>query len=760
MLKAIAWSVALALPALAQFGTKQTQFRNAVQSWSGHIDFHGLDSGTVTGPAGATIKYTIDQEVSGDVNLNTYNSLTGAWTGSLSNGKITVSENAIDTVAGCTVTNVVSATANGTQDALGKPLIFNLSFDTHSDTWSFWPSSEYVTGTNKATTACGAAPPDTNTTTKQIRYMPINTQMGIPFPDKGFDLVGTAKTTCGCGTVTTGNVAYAFTYNLKAVVKQLELSVAPEGYDTWRPQAGRTEATPGNTISIKATLRYTDGSALPSTTGLTKISFQLMQVSHQPGVAMNFPIRDAQATADLQFGADGNANLIITGAEKNQADTRPGTQLLTTATAVVTAFDWGAWGQIRVTGTMPDGSSIVGHLADDTSQEDVRLPKRQADSYIADSWKTDKGVTGKPDMDDSETEPAGLPDCQGDGLTLYEEYRGFYQNGEHIEGNPGKKDFFIRNLVGAEAEPGIWLFTDITGLEVHKDLTDTEFIADQRVINGNYDTETPHRIEQHGVRIVTCASQSGGATRGTPESQGLRLRPGLVSGICMQDRFQEDRTLTKPFETSVLDQASAYDRAVAHEFLHSVGVEHHGDGDGAIRLLIHGPNDPTQSSSEPYISSGGQMVTVLDENTLEDLAIPWYHEADGAYQQGVAALQSSGESDEAVQIQTNMLQRQLFSKVLQLGRPNGEHSGDVGCVMRYWIAQIYPQEGQDAGDEMIFYAVPPGTEPAGFGICSAGAGTGINAPRSPQPRYFDAAQDRGACQFWVCVNDAVPPGPL
>ena len=97
---------------------------------------------------------------------------------------------------------------------------------------------------------------------------------------------------------------------------------------------------------------------------------------------------------------------------------------------------------------MSDGSKLVGHLEGDTAQEDIRLPLRSEQSLIADVWKQNHGVAGMADINDNESDPAG-DGHPGDGLSLYEEYRGFIIDGQHVEGNPNKKDYFILNRAGA-----------------------------------------------------------------------------------------------------------------------------------------------------------------------------------------------------------------------------------------------------------------------------------------------------------------------
>src|SRR5207253_1472409 len=119
--------------------------------------------------------------------------------------------------------------------------------------------------------------------------------------------------------------------------------------------------------------------------------------------------------------------------------------------------------------------------------------------HIAEAWLNDSGLTGN-DSDDDENEPVGDGN-KGDGLTLYEEYRGFHENGRHMQSDPKKKDYFLLNLIGADAEPGVWLFAELSGLEVHKDLQRDE-LADDRLINANTD-QGAHSVGQHGVIMKT-----------------------------------------------------------------------------------------------------------------------------------------------------------------------------------------------------------------------------------------------------------------
>jgi hypothetical protein len=584
-----------------------------------------------------------------------------------------------------------------------------------------------------------------------------------PLPATGITLARTA----------TEKLAYPFpfsaiatvdvtmSWDLKGAGTPLEVVIEPQNYDKWRPEALFDESTPTAPITVTTHLQHEDGSAPTLAEQATRFVFELANVSHEPGIAMNSPLKNPKSTPDLRFVIEENKKLIISGAEDNIAATLPGSYV--TASAVVSSFDWGAWGSIKVTAELPDGRVIEGYLKGDKSQKPVRLPKRTADSKIADAWKSQVGVD-KPDDDDSEPDPKGLQDCDGDGLTLYEEYRGFLEDGAHIEGNPKKKDLFIRNDGGSVLEPGIFLFSDLTGLEVHQGIKSDELDFTIRLINGNHG-EAPHRVDQHGVVILVCANQDGGGT--VLSQDGVRGRPGMVKGICIQSP-DEEGSATKPFNMVAADAIFSYDVAVAHELLHASGVDHHGDSDTHLGFKLVLAIDPANKLGRPYYQVNGVPATVLDEKTGEDLAArdaalvgPDQENMLRELEQLKNKYDTNGDvsSDERTRagVLATALEYRYSEKSRYVGQAGGQHSGNDGCVMRYFFAQYYPAFPPTT--PAIYYKVPPGTEPLGTLLCERGEGTGVNAPaHSPQSRYSDAITSRGACRWWVCVNDAIPPG--
>jgi hypothetical protein len=66
----------------------------------------------------------------------------------------------------------------------------------------------------------------------------------------------------------------------------------------------------------------------------------------------------------------------------------------------------------------------------------------------------------------------------------------FIENGQHNEGNPSKKDFFVPDNVDTYTN-GILMFAAASGLQVHYNLRQNEFPWD-RVMNRNH-LAGPHK---------------------------------------------------------------------------------------------------------------------------------------------------------------------------------------------------------------------------------------------------------------------------
>ena len=667
--------------------------------------------------------------------------------------------------------------------------VYRIYFDNHVD------------GVTISHTGCGGS----SSVTGSAEWGPgiDTTHTGLPtsfpLPAMVSSVVGNTSFPADAANVPLGT-AYAtwtISWNIAPAPPDLDVVVNIPNYSAWRPTAGLTENDTGldasgndNLLEIQAQLKV-KSTGQPTTEGPDKWSFSLPGVSHEPGVAMNWPSMKDRANPsppDLIFDQQVNQS-VSPGISITQNGTLA--EITNNPQPVATVFlsprDWGGWANLNVTATVR-GFPIKGHLQGD-SATDILLPKRQPGSHIADVWKNDPAINvplSTPDDDDSETDPDGLPGCIGDGLTLYEEYRGFMENGKHIEGDPHKKDFFIQNLMGGDGEPGIARFTALTHLNVHKDIQKSEMAGvdasgqlGDRIINFNHKDGAHQNFDQHGVVLAACfpaghTFTDGGVTFLT--QAGVRGRPGLTTGICMQSRDLPGRFLSPdnlhrsslmPAGTGVITASDAllqYDVGVAHELSHSVGVEHHGDvDDNAARVFqLLPPNNPQNTTGQPVFQLNGQNVQLLPELGGPDAATTLWAGLQASSARCQAILANPSQNDPLV-VESCQLLNQGIPYGFYVGLPHGKFSGDDRCVMRYFYAGAYPS----ASDSTAYYLVPAGTEPVGNALCNSPLGNpgGVNDPNRtipvghPQPRYFDAAATRGDCQHQVCVNDKYPPVP-
>ena len=315
---------------------------------------------------------------------------------------------------------------------------------------------------------------------------------------------------------------------------------------------------------------------------------------------------------------------------------------------------------------------------------------------IAEFWLNEKGLTGKPDSADDENDPNGDGNA-GDGFTLYEEYRGFIENGDHIEGDATKKDYFLSNRAGGLYVPGIRMFAAETGLAVHYELWTNEFPV-SRVMNLNH-RAAPHKVDQHGIEIeagpveMSYAFAEGGP--GTPRDITRIVTPRLIGSL-----------------TSV-NKLRYMHGTLAHELLHASNVYHHGDMDDRQVNWRRKPGAPDGVFLESD-EQGEREVRVLREEGSPFNAI----------------LPATG---------INVV----------LGSKQGLHSGNDQCIMRYDVSGGYVADS----DPELRYRV---REKPGYTLCSESAGTGVNDPlRQPQSRYSGAGPNRGDCRHQILVNDAV-----
>lgn len=592
-----------------------------------------------------------------------------------------------------------------------------------------------------------------------------------PYPEKGYILFASGERTDnypGVRSLWGISPAVVWEYHIylePTSMEELSLEIEEtEAYRKWRPDAA-LDGGPGTPLEIKATLRTAMGGT--PKVPIRTFEWELKDTSMVSGIAMNYPAMADDLAYDLELEATGPMSEVRSAKQAMTSVVRSGWS----DTVRVVPRDWGGWGSLEVTAHLTDGRQVRGKVKG-KKQNGIVLPKRAPNSHIADVWK-EKNTSG-PDTLDDEADPVGDGN-KGDGFSLYEEYRGFIVDGAHVEGDPKAKDFFVRNLIGGDAEPGISLFEALSGFRVHHRLRDTEFRSGDRVMNAC--NEESHLVDQHGVLL--SAAENAAQLAGKPVAifgamtysidgypSGKAFRPGSVKIVGILPRGHSESLFSIPGNLPASDAIKTFDRAIAHELMHTVGVVEHGSGDGTAEFNFVAPEDEANIAGRPYFAMDGKLDTPVPlMNELgHDIAAALYPKFVPdlvRWKEKWRWLYVGLPDDPRYPMMNEARYTALACKYLRgsytlsgdVGAERGEHSGNQDCIMRYHSARFYPVTGRrDA-----FYLIEPGAERIGFDLCRSAEGTGVNAPgRSPQSRHGLAAKGAGNCAAQICPNDAVP----
>jgi hypothetical protein len=603
----------------------------------------------------------------------------------------------------------------------------------------------------------------------------------------GFELPGTLDLTAG-----TTQVSYTLTPS-----SDLDLVVQIPNYSTWRPSGGRNEKEQGvdqtglapSVLALQISLlRKSTGMLSP--VGPDKLTLSLVDVSHEKGVALNWPATGT-SDPDITFESQAcyvnhcfsiNEGFKINDPATEEYDNPPVGLFL----AQLTPHDWGGTATLHVDAEV-NGETIHGHLqgTDDATGADILIPQRQPTSRIADSWKNQFGIPlDTPDSDDSEDNPQGENGI-GDGLTLFEEYRGFYMGCsgnsqepapegtpnwlcQHVEGDPTRKDLFVVDTI--KADQAIDDFAGAADLNVHHHglkLADVGPAGgtSYRVINFNH-TDGAHAVDQHAVVIKWSKVQPSDpnvvhsqvvTTDSFVCPDGSHSCPALPKDIDHVEIAPQFKAIMAKIGATATNNRADFGWAVQHELSHAVDVYHHGDAGhqefwslnsttGAVTAIFSGPNNSVVAFP----------IVIVPETS--DFALP--NPSGAAQTSDLAKLGFGKTGPKNATLNGALLPGQWVtvgndlcgSTVLM----NGRHSGDQLDFMRYTDASAYIP----AGFPSIRVWIGPGSEILGATLTDQITGTGVNDPNRQingrkRVRYgdADAADKRGNNRSMIDVND-------
>jgi len=440
---------------------------------------------------------------------------------------------------------------------------------------------------------------------------------------------------------------------------------------------------------------------------VTRVVFQLAEVSRYKGWCMNWPVTpEADPQPDLEFvppttHADWTLNKTIPELTIHGVTAQAGI-----GTVRLGSLDGAATGVLIAEAELEGGRSIRGVIKGNDRSTRLLIPDRDEGEDIARGWKA-KFARNMGDDADEDDDPKG-DGQKGDGLTVWEEYRGFVQ-GQTWRDNcdPRKKDLFIENTIGDGAQAGIDLFGKVTGIVIHDKLVPNDERRSDRVINFNARSDR-HVTDQHCLVI---------RLRPKPDKDGMsssniegNFLDELILGVDMGPPKNVEWVNISP---KMLDQST-----VAHELSHAVGVHHHGEGDVTpVEWTVQDINGRRQ------VFEAGKPINVVNEPStrvlLEEIFIGYPLER----------------------------KRKVY-----LGAPQGLHSGYEKCWMRYDLANAYVFRNQPE-DTRIW----PRPETETTELCRSEHGVSFNKEgptgNKPHSRYGSAAKGRGNCMSQIVISD-------
>lgn len=424
-------------------------------------------------------------------------------------------------------------------------------------------------------------------------------------------------------------------WNLTLEGDDVEAVIEPVGpYGQWLPNGGYEGV--GNTIQAKVRITKPQGAK-----GF--IHFRLKDVSQVKGLCGNSPLANPDSHPDLKFIKGGATKGIWIGPDGLEAKTEGE---VNEAVVAVQALDYGAWGRLEAEikivekGQIKETRAVYKPLGTDW----LTIPKDDDEDHVADAWAEQMEIEENA-ADDNDANPGKR--FKGDGLSVYEEYRGFIVQGKHLRLDPKVKDLFVwdpDNLLPRSNIPA-GAFGPMRMHRVFAEEIKTQQGAQYRIINLNFDPDR-HVVDQHALFIFIGDVALSGYTfesatnpkawLGPPVmSQRLEINPVYIQDqiqkiffINFIDQYRKEMGPGWPPQAwiqSKLEETIAF--AIAHEMAHGVGIQHHRPMSGPPHSCLM--SQPKMGGTEGYCGyklfkgdySWGTRLCApcLEENMVSDI---------------------------------------------------------------------------------------------------------------------------------------------
>jgi hypothetical protein len=439
-----------------------------------------------------------------------------------------------------------------------------------------------------------------------------NLATGKPFtqPFRYTYSVTTVKTVGN--TTTTTSIKSSVSIGINYGDTEADLDIVPDdaaAYEKWLPVPYTTDDKVAKAFNVKTNdesvllkivvgFHPKPGADLPK----GKLQIDLQDVSTNKGICCNYPPRGADSPKGLFFPADKQDKGLIV---ENDGLSIRSEKEVSQVTVRIAARESGAYGNLIA--SCPERN--VEGVWKASGKKTAPIPKDDNGNHVAVSW----GGKGHPATWDADSQPADQRDT-GDGLTLYEEYRGFICLKDpadptslvHVRTDPDKKDAFVydknllfkKNYFPENPSQLVWHYVDENLMRFSGVPSDPE----NRWINVN----TPDALQyakQYVIVVVEDDSLTvpdgvdksgkpktkpdGGVTDSVPGAGNAFLEPVKNHYQCRINVTQgayefgglKNLPAYKGQPDKILliaqDAANAVKSTVIHEVGHFLGIHHH-----------------------------------------------------------------------------------------------------------------------------------------------------------------------------------------
>ena len=259
-------------------------------------------------------------------------------------------------------------------------------------------------------------------------------------------------------------------------------------------------------------------------------------------------------------------------------------------TLKVRSYDYGAYGKVTATLHKQDASD-----SQEPPSDTVSIPRDDNNNRIADGWerghnmyKSNENEADDWAASDDETGPTGN-NYPGDGLSVFEEYRGFRVSSGYVSTDPvDTKDLFVYT----ECDDGIGYASNLpasTGgvFKVHR-IRENQMGTgklpiigkDRRIDFLGADVPGGKTTKQKALRMLQDDergnSGSEGTTLGETDGEGPPHAVGDITIYYHAIRLEiDDKTRSSSQATRIANRRELAKKTIAHEIGHGINVKHH-----------------------------------------------------------------------------------------------------------------------------------------------------------------------------------------